>query len=279
MTKGVLLFANNNEQVDYVKQAIFCAKRVKKYTNLDVTLVTDSSEQLEQYKFYTKYIDKIITVPKAIESQQKKFFDGESYIYATWKNFSRTTCYDITPYDQTLVIDTDFILGSSSILKCFDTPHDFLINRYAFDLNTTRDNTPELLVSNTSIPMYWATVFYFIKTERTKILFDLIGFIKDNWSFYSIIYNFISKKYRNDFAFSIAMHILANHKTIDWPKVIPTLYMMTDRDVLLDINDTRMSMLLQKDKDYIPASIDGSDVHIMNKFSLDRHIDKDFANE
>ncbi len=134
MTKGVLLFANNNEQVDYVKQAIFCAKRVKKYTNLDVTLVTDSSEQLEQYKFYTKYIDKIITVPKAIESQQKKFFDGESYIYATWKNFSRTTCYDITPYDQTLVIDTDFILGSSSILKCFDTPHDFLINRYAFDL-------------------------------------------------------------------------------------------------------------------------------------------------
>ena len=36
--------------------------------------------------------------------------------------------------------------------------------------------------------------------------------------------------------------------------------MMTDRDVLLDINDTRMSMLLQKDKDYIPASIDGSDV-------------------
>ena len=54
MTKGVLLFANNNEQVDYVKQAIFCAKRVKKYTNLDVTLVTDSSEQLEPIQILHK---------------------------------------------------------------------------------------------------------------------------------------------------------------------------------------------------------------------------------
>ena len=169
MTKGVLLFANNNEQVDYVKQAIFCAKRVKKYTNLDVTLVTDSSEQLEQYKFYTKYIDKIITVPKAIESQQKKFFDGESYIYASWKNFSRTTCYDITPYDQTLVIDTDFILGSSSILKCFDTPHDFPINRYAFDPNTTRDNT-ELLVSNTSIHVLGYCILFYKNRENKNIV-------------------------------------------------------------------------------------------------------------
>ena len=42
MTKGVLLFANNNEHIDYVKQAIFCAKRIKKFTNLSVALVTDS---------------------------------------------------------------------------------------------------------------------------------------------------------------------------------------------------------------------------------------------
>ena len=41
--KQTCFLPNNNEQVDYVKQAIFCAKRVKKYTNLDVTLVTDSS--------------------------------------------------------------------------------------------------------------------------------------------------------------------------------------------------------------------------------------------
>ena len=34
MSEGVLLFAYNNEQLDYVKQAIFCAKRIKEFTNL-----------------------------------------------------------------------------------------------------------------------------------------------------------------------------------------------------------------------------------------------------
>ena len=53
MNKGVLLFANNNEQIDYVKQSIFCAKRVKSFTKLHVTLVTDSAEQLKKFPFFT----------------------------------------------------------------------------------------------------------------------------------------------------------------------------------------------------------------------------------
>ena len=36
MTKGVILFANNNDQIDYVRQAIFCAKQVQKYLKLAV---------------------------------------------------------------------------------------------------------------------------------------------------------------------------------------------------------------------------------------------------
>ena len=40
-----------------------------------------------------------------------------------------------------------------------------------------------------------------------------------------------------------------------------------------------MTLLLQQGKKEIACSITGSDLHIMNKFSLDRYIDKDFANE
>ena len=279
MNKGVLLFANNNEQIDYVKQSIFCAKRVKSFTKLHVTLVTDSAEQLKKFPFYKKYINKVIKVEPSLETQQKKFYDGSSYIDATWKNFSRTSCYDVTPYKHTLVIDTDFIINSKSILQCFNTKHDFLINRFAFDLNSTRDNSAELLVSNTSIPMYWATVFYFKKTNKTKILFNLIQHIRDNWSYYKLLYNIVSNTYRNDFAFSIALHIFSNHESVVWPKVIPTLYMVTGKDTLIDIEETKISLLLQQEKNELPCSIKGSDLHVMNKFSLDRYIDKDFANE
>tara|TARA_Y100000589_G_C27176751_1_gene639069 strand:- start:1514 stop:2353 length:840 start_codon:yes stop_codon:yes gene_type:complete len=279
MKKGVLLFANNNEQIDYIKQAIFCAKRIKRFTKLHVTLVTDDIEHLKKFPFYKKYINNVVKAQSSKETQQKKFYDGDSYIDATWKNFSRATCYDITPYEQTLVIDTDFIINSRSVLECFNTNYDFLINRFAFDLNTTRDNSSELLVSNTSIPMYWATVFYFKKTTKTKILFDLIQHIRDNWSYYKLLYNIVSNTYRNDYAFSIALHILSNHQSITWPKVLPTLYMITGKDILLDITETKMVVLLQQGQKEIACSMTGSDLHIMNKFSLDRYIDKDFANE
>ena len=233
----------------------------------------------KKFPFYKKYINKIIKAQSSKETQQKKFYDGDSYIDATWKNFSRATCFDITPYEQTLVIDTDFIINSPSILECFKTNHDFLINRFAFDLNTVRDSSTELLVSNTSIPMYWATVFYFTKTTKTKILFNLIQHIRNNWSYYKLLYNIVSNTYRNDFAFSIALHILSNHQSIVWPKVLPTLYMITGKDTLLNIEDTKMTLLLQQGQKEIACSITGSDLHIMNKFSLDRYVDKDFANE
>ena len=55
MTKGVILFANNNDQIDYVRQAIFCAKQVQKYLKLPVSLVTDSAKHLTNN--YPKLID------------------------------------------------------------------------------------------------------------------------------------------------------------------------------------------------------------------------------
>ena len=48
MSKGVVLIANNNGTVDYVKQAIYCAGRIKKYLNLPVTLITDSEDYVSK---------------------------------------------------------------------------------------------------------------------------------------------------------------------------------------------------------------------------------------
>ena len=38
MKHGVLLFAVNNLQIDYVKQSIYCAKKIKEHLNLPVAL-------------------------------------------------------------------------------------------------------------------------------------------------------------------------------------------------------------------------------------------------
>ena len=45
--KGAFLIARNNSQVDYVKQAVFLAKRIKKYLGLPTSVLTDSVEYLK----------------------------------------------------------------------------------------------------------------------------------------------------------------------------------------------------------------------------------------
>mgnify|MGYP005634393397 CR=1 FL=1 len=40
MTQGVVHFALNNLEVDYIKQAVFCAKKIKEHLKLPVALVT-----------------------------------------------------------------------------------------------------------------------------------------------------------------------------------------------------------------------------------------------
>ena len=40
MSQGVLLFAFNNKAVNYVEQAEFCCKKIRKHLQLPVTIVT-----------------------------------------------------------------------------------------------------------------------------------------------------------------------------------------------------------------------------------------------
>ena len=65
MTQGVLLFALNNKDVDYIKQAVFCAKKIKHHLKLPVALVTDNRNYLtKRFPFFKKYITHIIDVPE-----------------------------------------------------------------------------------------------------------------------------------------------------------------------------------------------------------------------
>lgn len=277
MTQGVLLFAENNSQIDYIKQSIFCAKRIKKYLNLPVCLVTDNLKYLKTlYKNYNNVFDTVIEVPSQKAFNKRTLRDGlYSEKTLDWKNYSRSNCYELTPYDETIVMDTDVIISNDILLECFNTSQDFLIVKESHDINTTRSTEEFKRVSDRSIDMYWATLFYFKKNKNTKILFDLVNHIKENYSFYRLTYKITEKKYRNDFAFSIAIHILNGFKKTNWPLPMPgKLWHILDKDILVNISSDMLTCLLAKNHQYFAASIKGSNVHIMNKFSLNRIIDE-----
>jgi hypothetical protein len=282
MTNGVVLFAFNNSDIDYIKQAIYCAKRVKKYLGLPVQLITDSADYMEDtYPFYKKYIDEVTFSP-APKSTNKKFYDG---IYFNkileWKNSARDSAFALSIFDKTLVIDTDLLISNDKLLRCFESTDDFMI---AKDYNLINQNKshPDLdRISDTTIPMYWATILYFTKSKTSETIFNFVQHIKENYNYYRLIYSITERKFRNDFAFSIAIHTMRGFvEDCRWPTTIPSdMWVSTDRDILLDVKDSTIKLLTNKDNDYTAVKIKDATTHVMNKFSLNSFIDKEFTNE
>lgn len=275
MSKGALLIARNNTEVDYIKQAVFCADRISKFLEIPVSLVTDNVEYLNK-NFPNHNFDQVISIDNDKNYTYKKYNDGNfSRRNLEFKNTSRSSVYNLTPYDQTLLMDTDFILSNAVLRECFDQASDFAIYKNAFELSNWRDLTEFEYISETGPDFYWATVVFFRKTETNKLFFDLLKHIQDTWPHYRSLYNLNTETFRNDHAFSIAIHIMNGYQAGSFATELPgTMYYTTDKDVLLDLTDTVFKFLIEyKNGQYFPARIADSNVHVMNKFSLNRIID------
>jgi len=277
MTTGALIFAQNNGLVDYVKLAVFAASRIKKYLNIPVTLATDSPGWLDS-AYPNHCFDQVIEI-SAKSGGRKTFHDGtlSSKIFE-WKNTSRSQIYDLTPYDRTLVIDSDYIINSSVLAPALERNIDLQIYKKSFDLADWRPNSEFQRVNEQSIPFYWATTFIFNKNQITEEFFNLVSFIQSNWIYFRTLYNIESSAFRNDYAFSIAIHLMNNKADGNFAMELPgTMTYAIDKDILLKIEDNKLQFLVEK-KDYLgeytAAKTEGLDVHVMNKISLSRCIDE-----
>ena len=277
MTNGAVIFAQNSANIDYVKMAVFSAKKLKEHLDIPVSIITDSVEWLK--KGYPDHVfDQIIPIGYSENNQYKKINDGAlSSKTIEWKNFTRDRVYDLTPYDKTLVIDSDYIINSSVLTPAFDNHYDFQIYRKSMDLAQWRPTAEFTRVSQWSIPFYWATAFIFTKNDIMDSFFNLIAYIKSNWTYFRTLYCITAGAYRNDYAFSIAIHIMNGKTNGEFATELPgTMSYTTDQDLLISINSDKLKFLIEKENylgEYTLAKTQGIDVHVMNKLSLCRCID------
>lgn len=280
-SQGVVMYAHNNATVDYVKQAVFAAMQVKKHLGLPVTLITSSQTHLNtKYKTQATVFDSVITVPEFHTTQTRDFHNGvESKINDIWKNHLRSTAFTLSPYDETIVMDTDYIVGNSNLLKCFHSKEDFLIHQKSIYINYFNKLEWKIkYISDTGMEMFWATVFYFKKTKKVGQLFDLIAHVKDNWKYYRFIWQITETNFRNDYAFSMAIHMLNGNAKGSWPRNLPdSLYYITDRDKADSFHEGKWQLSLCAGESYIKTTAQHVNLHVMNKFSLDDIISKEIA--
>jgi hypothetical protein len=274
LSRGALLIARNNSQIDYIKQAVFAASRIKKYMDIPVSVLTDNSTYLTK-KYPNHPFDKILKISDE-DFTFKKYNDG---IYARksleFKNTSRFNAYDLTPYTETLLLDTDYIVSNDLLNECFSQEHGLMMYKDATDFSRWRDLDEFKFISETGPTFYWATCVFFKKSDTNKCFFDLVKHIQEHWQHYRNVYQITSAVFRNDFAFSIAAHIMNGHVDGGLIKPMPgKKHFITDRDHVEKIDEEDFLFLIEKENtsEHFPVKFSGN-VHIMNKFGLNRIID------
>jgi hypothetical protein len=247
-TKGIVLIAHNNDVVDYFSMAVYTAKRVNKFLNLPVTVITDSQSFYETSNVF----DNIIQVTPDNTNTKKK---------QKWINKKRHKVFDLTPYDETIILDTDYMINSNNLLKLFDD-HDFKCHN---SVRWLLENDDQECINN--IPILWATVMKFKKTSRTEQLFNLMQMVEDNYNHYSRIYKFIPSPYRNDYALTIALKTVNGHLTNSMDYINNRLWHVSDK-VKVERIDSTCYMLYKEDlgvnKRYY-ININNVDFHMIDK--------------
>jgi hypothetical protein len=263
MTTGALIFAFNNEQTDYVRMAAWSAQNIRKHLDIPVAVVTDDVDN----NLVRSEFDCVVAVP-AESGGSRHFSDYKQTV--TWHNAARTNAYELSPWDQTLVLDADYVVASDRLKSLFSIDSDFLCHKTAYDLSSgyPLDNLNRF--GSYNFPMWWATVMLFRRSNTAQYIFDSMTMIKQNWQHYRDLYSIGNGTYRNDFALSIALGIVSGHTlcvdSIPWhlASTLPEhTVSLLDRDYYQIDWQTSNGH-----RQYLGLA--GTDMHVMGKLSLEK---------
>ena len=253
-SRGVIVFAFNTD-VDYVTIADRTSRLINHVSGLPVTLITNADSQP---KFAYDHVIRIDPQGNTTRT------DLDNRV-VSWKNFGRYLAYDLSPYDETVLVDTDYVVLDNSLNTLFSTPFDYRLMHH----NTNADNADYGTMGETSLPFVWATVILFRKSPRAQMLFDLAGRIQRNYNYYRALYNIQARNYRNDYAFAIANNIL-NGYNLNIDQSIPWSMFTVDKKIeQIRLTDTQIRIYHKDNAIVTPYQ----NIHVMDKEYL---LSKDF---
>jgi hypothetical protein len=263
MSKGILIFAYNSK-INYVEIATIAARLAKKHLDLPVSIVTNSVDV--DYETF----DRVIFQEIEGEVYQRSFKYSSSSERMPWHNQNRSSAYELSPYDQTLLIDADYLMFNDSLGHLFDTDLEFACFDDVHDLSGRMGLKAEAHVGRPGIPMQWATVVYFIKCPLAKAVFDYMQNIKEHYAYYSAVYNFEPTLFRNDFTLSIALQVLTGYAVKNFSAIPGTLITANTGVDIVDVRDNGEIVFSWNGPDgrMSVSKIKNTNVHIMNKRSI-----------
>jgi hypothetical protein len=240
-----VVFAFNTDTVDYVAVADQTSRLIVRNLKLPITLITDH-DTAPVFAY-----DNIVRVDPQGATYRADNTDLE------WRNFGRHLAYELTPYNETILLDTDYLVLDDSLLKLFNTKFDYRLMHH----NCTPAGASYEQMGETSLPYVWATVVVFRKTHRAKLLFNLVGRIQRNYEYYRALYNISESNYRNDYAFAMANIILNGYHTNEHQGIPWRLFTLDQKINRIRLTNTQVRVY----HDDIAVVVPYQNIHVMDK--------------
>jgi hypothetical protein len=208
-TRGILVLAQNSPKTDYVEQACLLAMSIK-VTNPETLISVVTNDTVPED--YVKLFDKIIPIP----------FNDDATA-SDWKVENRWKLYHATPYDQTMVLDTDML-----VLQDISSWWDFLENyklyfttkvfTYRGDV-VTSDYYRKAFTSN-SLPNLYSGLHYFEKSDLALEFYTWLELVMQNWELFYGLY--VKESYPGRVSVDVSAAIVA--KILDCDSDITNKY-------------------------------------------------------
>lgn len=171
VSKGFLVVAQNTESTDYVRQAYALALSIKSsqtsYTDISIMTNDEVSDE------YASVFDKVVKIPW-----------DDAAVDSLWKVENRWKIYYATPYDETIVLDTDMLVleditpwwdycSSYSIKFCSS------IKNYKLEKVVDTYHRKAFVDNKLSSPYF--ALHYFKKDEVAYNFYKMLEFVSNNW--------------------------------------------------------------------------------------------------
>jgi hypothetical protein len=203
VSKGFLIYAQNTDSVDYVEQSYALALSIK-HSQKEITSVSLITNDPVPKK-YQKVFDQIIPIPW--------FTDNPNSIL---KGENRWKLYHVSPYDETIVLDSDMLLLEDITewwyyCKNYDIKFCSRILNYKLDIVNDTYHRKAFIANQLTSPYY--ALHYFKKSDAAHEFYKVLEFVCNNWAwcYEKFAPNYYQDWLSMDLASAIAIEITGMH--------------------------------------------------------------------
>jgi hypothetical protein len=171
VSKGFLVLAQNTETVDYIQQAYALALSIKasQKTYKNISLVTNDLVPEE----YQTVFDNIIPIPW-----------GDSTSGVGYRAENRWKLYHATPYEETIVFDTDMLLLEDITVwweYCSKYNLKYCSRITNYKLEPVIDTVHRKAFISNQLTSPYSALHYFKKSQTALEFYKTLEFVCNNW--------------------------------------------------------------------------------------------------